>query len=319
MNEPTLTLSVIIVNFNTPDLLEACLNSLFIEEDDEREVIVVDNGSSDHSVEFVQKTFPQVELVVSARNLGFSGANNEGMKRARGDFFLLLNSDTLVAPGALRPMVQHMVENPWIGALGPRLVDRSGRLELSCGREPGAMSEIVHKLLLHKAFPFFRFGGWHHRDRRGVGWVTGACLLVRREAAEQTGLLDQGFFMCYEDVDWCMRISRAGWQITYFPDSEVVHHGGGTIRRNLGDLLVISHQSLYYLFQKHFGPARLQLLRLLTLVEMGLRSALWSTAFVCFQAKRQEARQRLTAYRTIFAKTIRDRSYWSPPTSASSG
>ena len=315
-SEPVL--SIIIVNYNTGDLLSACLDSLFADDTSRWEVIVVDNGSTDDSLAVVETRFPQVILIASPENLGFSGGNNLALRQARGEFFLLLNTDTLVPPGSLGRMIDHMVANVWTGALGPRLVNTAGQLELSCGREPNLTSEIVHKLLLHKAFPFFRFGGWHHRDRRLVGWVTGACLMVRRQAAEQTGYLDQGFFMCYEDVDWCMRIARAGWQIIYFPYSEVVHYRGGTIGRNLGELLVISQQSLFYLFQKHFGAVRLALLRCFTVIEMGLRSSVWMAAFIVSRHRRPEASQRLSAYRQIFVRTIRERSYWDPTRSPDS-
>ena len=307
-------LSIIVVNYNTSDLLARCLDSIFEDDTSRWEVIVVDNGSTDNSVALVEARFPQVTLLASPQNLGFSGANNLALRQARGDFFLLLNTDTRVPPGSLGPMVAHMAANLWIGALGPRLVNASGELELSCGRHPNLASEIVHKLLLHKAFPFFRFGRWNHLDRRPVGWVTGACLMVRREAAEQTGFLDQGFFMCYEDVDWCMRIDRAGWQIIYYPDVEIEHDRGGTISRNLGELLVISQESQYYLFQKHFGPASLNLMRLLTVMEMGLRSAVWTAAALSGR-RRREARLRLKAYRKIAGRTILKRSFWAPLTS----
>ena len=310
-------LSICIVNWNTCDLLRECLESLFADEAAVGwEVLVVDNGSKDDSVAMVKSSFPQTNLITSSENLGFSGGNNLALERATGDYLLLLNTDTRVEPGALSRMVDYMAANTEIGALGPRLVDGEGRLELSCGRTPNLTSEIVHKLLLHKAFPFFRFGRWHHRNTRCVGWVTGACLMARREAAEQTGYLDQRFFMCFEDLDWCMRIHQRGWQIVYFPHSQVTHFGGRSIGRNLGEMLVVSQKSLYYLFYKHFGSGSVALLRVLTVVEMVLRSALWGMTFTLMPRARPEGRERLQAYRQILSKTLLDRSYWTPVTSS---
>ena len=312
-------LSICIVNWNTSGLLRECLESLYVDEAAATwEVLVVDNGSIDDSVDMVKSSFPQTDLITSAENLGFSGGSNLALEKATGDYLLLLNTDTRVEPGALSKMVEHMAANTQIGALGPRLVDGDGRLELSCGRRPNLTSEIVHKLLLHKAFPFFRFGRWHHRSTRCVGWVTGACLMVRREAAEQTGFLDQRFFMCFEDLDWCMRIQRQGWQIVYYPHCQVIHYGGQSIGRNLGEMLVVSQKSLYYLFYKHFGSGSVALLRVLTVVEMVLRSALWSATFILMPKSRSEGRVRLRAYRHILSKTLFEFSYWGPATSSES-
>ena len=173
------------------------------------------------------------------------------------------------------------------------------------------LSEIGRKLLLHRVFPFFRFADWDHRTRRSVGWVTGACLMIRRATCAQAGYLDSRIFMCLEDVDWCMRVRQAGWDVVYFPESEVVHIGGSSIRANFTQMLVISQQSLFYLFFKHFGQSHVHVLRFFTLIEMGLRTALWSV-FSVLPGRRREARQRLLAYILILRKTIVERSYYHP-------
>ena len=173
------------------------------------------------------------------------------------------------------------------------------------------LSEIGRKLLLHRVFPFFRFPGWDHRNSRSVGWVTGACLMIRRATCAQAGHLDSRIFMCLEDVDWCMRVRQAGWDVVYFPESEIVHIGGSSIRANFTQMLVISQQSLFYLFFKHFGVVQLHVLRFFTLIEMGLRAALWS-AFSVLPGRRREAKQRLLAYLLILWKTVVERSYYHP-------
>ena len=306
------SLSICIVSWNTRDLLETCLRSLYADPDSAGwQVLVVDNASSDGSADMVADRFPQAELIRSPQNLGFSRGNNLALERATGRCLLLLNSDTAVDAGALGLLVDYLDSDPDSGAVGPRLVYPDGSLQLSCGRTPGLHTEIVHKLLLHRIFPFFRLGRWHHGERRCVGWVTGACLMVRREAAAETGFLDSNIFMCFEDLDWCMRLRKKGWSVVYLPSSRVVHHDGQSIRKNLGEMLVVSQQSLFYLFEKHFGKGRLHALRLLTVIEMLLRSALWIVPAL-LPSRRNEGRQRLRAYWRILRRTVTDRSYWAP-------
>ena len=171
------TLSISIVNWNTKDLLRDCLLSIY---DDPAavgwEVLVVDNASGDGSEAMVAANFPQVRLCA--------------MREATGRHLLLLNSDTRVERGALGAMVDFMEANPGVGALGPKLLNGDGSLQLSCGVTPSLWSELINKLLLHNLFPFFKLGTWNHGEIRAVGWVSGACLLVRRSTVEQVGPLD---------------------------------------------------------------------------------------------------------------------------------
>jgi len=306
-------LSVCIVSWNTSDLLRDCLKSLAADPASSGwEIIVVDNASTDGSPDMVVEEFPEVTSIAKTRNLGFSGGSNAGLERATGRHLLILNPDTRVEAGALGGLVQYLDAHPGVGAVGPQLIRGDGSLELSCGRTPSLGAEIVHKLLLHRVFPFFRFGRWDHDSPRSVGWVTGACLMVRREAADQVGFLDTRMFMCFEDLDWCMRLRRAGWEIAYYPAHRVVHLGGQSIRQNREEMLVVSQQSLFFLFQKHSGRWQLTALRGLTVVEMLLRSLVWCGLALAAPGRRCEARQRLAAYRRILRRTIADPAYWAP-------
>ncbi len=306
-------LSIVIVNWNTCQLLRDCLEAVLADPAScQWEVLVVDNASTDGSAAMVRDSFPQVQLLASPENLGFSRGNNLALAKAAGEYLLLLNSDTRVERGALGALVDFVAAHPRVGAVGPMLLNADGSLQLSCGIAPSLRTEIVHKLLLHRLFPFFKLAGWDHRTARAVGWVSGACLLIRRRALEEVGPLDPGIYMCCEDLEWCMRLAKKDWQIYYYPFSRVVHLEGQSIRKNLGQMLVVSQQSLFYLFQKHFGRGSLLTLRLLTLVEMGLRSVLWALFFTCFPARRAESLQRLRAYRQILRRSLLDRAYWSP-------
>ncbi len=310
--EPPPELSICIVTWNSESVISNCLQAIYRDNrSGEWEVFVIDNASTDSSSEIVREGFPQVVLLEPGENLGFSGANNLALQQAAGDFLLLLNPDTEPRQGALGQLVDFMRQESGAGIVGPRLIGPDGRLELSCGRSPTLLSEIGRKLLLHRVFPFFRFAAWDHRTKRSVGWVTGACLMIRRTTCTQAGYLDSRIFMCLEDVDWCMRVRQAGWDVVYFPESEVVHIGGSSIRANFTEMLVVSQQSLFYLFFKHFGPFHAHILRLFTLIEMGLRAVLWSV-MIASPARRLEARQRLLAYSLILRKTVVERSYYHP-------
>ena len=310
---PPPELSICILSWNTEAFTRDCLASLFADPRSSGwQVIVVDNDSADGSATMVAEKYPAAALIRSPKNLGFAGGNNLALTHARGRFLLLLNSATRVPTGALGHLLDHLEQHPQVGAAGPRLVDAAGQLELSCGRPPGLTPEIFHKLLLHRVFPFFKFGRWHHRETRDVGWVTGACLMIRRQALDAAGSLDDGIFMCFEDLEWCMRLRAVGWRIEYVPGTQVVHLEGQSISQRLGEMLIVSQQSLYYLFQKHFSRSHLHALRLLTTVEMDLRTVLWSALWTVRPGARSEAGSRLAAYRVILRRTLADRSYWAP-------
>ena len=307
------TVSVIVVNHNTCDLLRECLRSVRAEAAGlPTQVIVVDNASSDGSVAVVRAEFPEVRLIESPSNLGFSKANNAGLRASSSPYALLLNSDARLLPGALRAMASFMETHPDVGIVGPRLLNADGSLQLSCGIPPTPWTEVCNKLLLHIPFPFFKMGDWAHDRVREVGWVTGACLLARRAMLDRIGLLDEGMFMYYEDLDLCLRARRAGWKVCYLPDAQAVHLGGATSRGVFGPMLVASGRSSFYFFRKHYGDGAVRLLRLLTLPEMALRSAIWGALAIFSPRRRAEARERLRAYRTILWRTLTDRSYWRP-------
>ena len=306
-------LSICILNWNTENLLKDCLISVYNDfREGEWEILVVDNASEDNSVAMVEAEFPQVRLIVTGENLGFAKGNNLALEKARGQYLLLLNSDTRVEPGSLAKLVAFMENHPEVGVVGPKLLNEDGSLQLSCGVTPTLRTEFVNKLLLHNLFPFFKLGLWHHTEIRAVGWVAGACFLVRRKVVEEVGPLDPEIFMCYEDLEWCMRIGQAGWKIFYYPCSRILHLEGRSIQKDFRRILVVSQQSLFYLFQKHFSHAHLCTLRFLTVVEMVLRFLIWSQLFLLFPGHREEGRQRLCAYLEILFRSIAQKAYWAP-------
>ncbi len=246
-----LDLAIIIVNYNTRDLLRACLRSVYASEGDfSYHVTVVDNASQDGSMEMVEQEFPQARAIRAPKNGGFAYANNIGL-RAYGfgenrpmeelpRYALLLNPDTELPSTALAEMLALMDARPDIGASGPRLILPDGSLDKACRRAfPSPTSFIYRGLGLSKLFPHNpRFAQYNltylpEDQETEVDSVVGAFMLVRRQALEAAGLLDESFFMYGEDLDWAFRIKQAGWKIWYYPQVIVYHHKGAASRGNV--------------------------------------------------------------------------------------
>jgi N-acetylglucosaminyl-diphospho-decaprenol L-rhamnosyltransferase len=213
-------ISIVIVSFNARADLMACLLSLKKNPPNgDHEIVVVDNGSADGSAEAARR-IAGVRVVDMGRNAGFAAANNAGIRQCRGDLLLLLNSDTLVPPGAIGHLVARLRAHPDAAIAGPRLVDANGNPELSFGRMISPFNEWRHKR---------RTPGWIREAtarEQFVDWVSAACLLVYRADAEAVGLLDERFFLYTEDVDFCHAVRRLGRKVLFTPESEVTHLRG---------------------------------------------------------------------------------------------
>jgi N-acetylglucosaminyl-diphospho-decaprenol L-rhamnosyltransferase len=215
-------LSIIIVSFNARADLERCLDSLHAAPSAHPiEIIVVDNHSSDGSAE-AARCRPAVRVIENTANVGFAAATNVGIRASRGDLLLLLNSDTIVPRAAIDRLAAELESDPGVAVVGPRLVDGSGRAELSFGSMISPLNEWRQKRLQRRADEVERMT----RVPRDVDWVSGACLLVRRADAEAVGLLDERFFMYTEDVDFCASIRARGRRVRFVADVEVIHLRG---------------------------------------------------------------------------------------------
>lgn len=225
--------SVIVVSFNTRDILRACLQRLFeVTQGLRLQVIVVDNASRDASADMVAQEFPHICLIRSDSNLGFAAANNLGFLKAEGDYVLLLNPDALLEPLALQRALAHMAADPGIGMGGGLLLGKEGQREPSARLFPSLLNELLVLSGLAARYPKSRFFGRFDRswDDSGqaaaVDWVPGAFALMRREALDQVGPFDERFFLYYEEVDLCRRFHARGWTIMYWPDVVIRHWGG---------------------------------------------------------------------------------------------
>ena len=229
--------SVVIVSFNTRDLLRECLQTVYRETGLTYEVIVVDNASRDGSLEMVQREFPTALAIQTGANLGFAAANNVAFDHASGQFIVLLNSDAFLTEGTLAKAVAKMKASPATGLGGGRLVGRDGGWQASARLFPSLMNDFLCLSGLSARFPKSRFFGRTDRtwadpmEPTETDWVPGAFSIIRREVLESVGYFDEVFFLYYEEVDLCKRIKSAGFKISYWPDLEIVHIGGESSRQ----------------------------------------------------------------------------------------
>lgn len=257
-------LSIVIVSFNARADLARCLESLHgPAPGTPHDIIVVDNGSSDGSLDEVRR-WPDVVAIDAGANLGFAQANNIGIRRSAGTLLLLLNSDTIVPPGAVDHLVRELQQDDEAAAIGPRLVDGDGRPELSFGSMIGPLSELRQKILVRghqRRWPLVAAMVERLTSRRRTpDWVSGACLLVRREDAEAVGLLDERYFMYAEDVDFCAALRARGRRIRFTPDVTIVHHRGRSRAAAREATATAYRRSQLAFYQKHH-PGWVPLLR----------------------------------------------------------
>lgn len=300
-------LSIVIVNLNTRLLLadaiaalpDACHGLTY-------ETLVVDNGSTDGSPAFVRDRFPSARLLVNERNVGFAVANNQALRLAQGDFVLLLNSDTRAEPGSIEALVRFMQRLPRAGIAGPRLLNADGSFQGSAADFPTVARESllllggIARWLLGPTFPYHPLPA--DPSPREVDWVSGACLLTRREVIDQIGDLDAGYFMYTEETDWCYRVKRAGWSVWWNPEPVVFHLSGATAQQTF----TLKRRQLYAskarFFRKHQGRAAAWMFAAGVWITSLIKTAYWGAAWVMgAQARRGIAKRNAQSYLQVIA------------------
>lgn len=251
-------LSIVIVSWNTRRLLQNCLEAIFDDPAASAiEVHVVDNASADDSNEMVSQRFPEVSIIANATNRGFAQATNQGIVQSSGRYILLLNPDTVAQAGTLEAMLGFLEEHLNAGAVGPMLVDAAGTMQASASPFPNLIREISRMFHLGEILSpaNYDMANWDLREVREVDVLQGACLMLRREALEQVGLLDEDYFLYSEEVDLCYRLKKAGWSIHYLPQAGVVHHGGrSSMQVPIESFLHLYRGKINY-FRKNHGEA----------------------------------------------------------------
>ncbi len=261
---------MIIVNYHTESLLGECLKSFYLQANHSKcEIIIVDNNEDQGKVKYIQDVFPDIKLIESRRNVGFSAGCNLGLQDARGEYILLLNPDTRLSFEALSCMLDFMESHPEAGIIGPQLLDEKGSLHAlpSCsGIFPSPLQAFFEYTNLRRFFPKYRLvkdyflTDWDRCSIREVAMVQGACFLIKSKVIAEIGKLDERFFLYWEETDWCLRAHKKGWKIFYIPFAQCVHFGGQSMgRERFHDYHFF--RSMYRFHSKHYGIVSSVLLR----------------------------------------------------------
>jgi N-acetylglucosaminyl-diphospho-decaprenol L-rhamnosyltransferase len=255
-------LSVVVVSWNVRELLAGCLASLYASLDGggiSFETTVVDNASADGSAVMVRERFPQAHLLCNTENRGYAGGSNQGLSLSQGCYVAVLNPDTLVRDNALGTMLRFMDDMPKAGMVGPRLVFGDGQFQHSAFAFPTLAQVLFDFFPAHGRLLESHLNGrypraWYAAGRPfPIGHPLGACMMVRREALQQVGGMDEGFFMYCEELDWAMRMYRAGWEVYCVPASELVHYAGQSTRQVSSEMFVALWRSRFRFFAKHYS------------------------------------------------------------------
>lgn len=308
-------ISIILVSWNVRDLLRQCLGSVNNQQSTllgppSAEIIVVDNASTDSTVQMLRDEFPAVRVIANSQNVGFTRGNNQALAQARGRYLFLLNPDTELAPNTLAKLTAYMDTHPRVGIVGPKLFYGDGSVQSSRRRFPSLATAFLESTKLQDWFPRNHALTTYYMldttddETLQVDWVNGSAMFVRRELYEQIGGLDEQFFMYSEELDWCYRAKQAGWQVVYLPDARVTHYEGKSSEQAVAARDIYFHSSKVSYFRKYRGALVAECLRqflLLTfvyqIVEEGLK---WLLGH-----KRSLRAQRVRAYSQVLKSGLR--------------
>jgi N-acetylglucosaminyl-diphospho-decaprenol L-rhamnosyltransferase len=284
MESSGITITAIVISYNTCSMTLDCLASLRAAlKGISSEVIVVDNDSKDGSVAAIREKFPEVNLIESKSNSGFGAANNLAMRLAKGEYFLLLNSDAFPEETSIATLLAYLREHPLVGVVGPRLLNGDGSLQVSCHPFPSPLFAWRENLWLSTGY-----SRWAHDTVRSVDFLIGACLLVRSATYEEVGGFDETFFMYSEEADWERRMRDMGWDRVFVPDARVTHLGGASGAKEEARVRRHFFESLDHYERKHHGLFGLIVFRMAMVTGCAMRSILWA-AISILPPRREQA------------------------------
>lgn len=275
--------SIVIVNWKTPELLAGCIRSLTKDPawKSDFEFLIVDNNSGDGSVEMLRKEFPFATTIANSDNVGFARACNQVIPDSRGKYVLLLNPDTVATGTVISDLADYMDANPNCGGAGPKILNPDGSLQLSCRRSfptPAvAFFRFTYLSVLfpnHPAFAKYNITYADPDTQIEVDALSGSCMMVRREAIDEIGLLDEDIFMYGEEIDWCWRLKQAGWTVNYVPSSPVYHYHGASSRFRRVGATINLHKGMEVFYRKHQAKSHSALFNCL------VYAAIWARACV---------------------------------------
>jgi len=278
------------------------------------EIFVVDNGSSDGSCVMVQSEFPEVNLIRNCENRGFAAANNQAIRQSAGRYVLLLNPDTLVMPNTIDIMVKAMNVRPDVAVAGCKILNANGSLQHSCYRFYTALDLFWQATYLDRLLPpnpvtgRYRMLHWNHNEvRDDIDRLLGAFFMIRHEALEQIGLLDENFFWAQEEEEWCYRAKQQGWKVLFYPDVAIVHYGGASARQRRADTIILGFVGRDYFFRKYYSN-RYSVYWILSFFEVLTRLVVWRM-LILLPHWRSQAGIQLTAYRALWQYLVLPRQF----------
>lgn len=302
-------LSIVIVSWNVRDYLKACIESIYKHTKGINfEVIVVDNASSDGSVNMVRKFFPEVEIITNKYNAGFSKANNQAIKVSKGKYIATVNPDTLLIEDIFNPMISFLEMHNDIGIIGPKILnaDRES-IQYVCARKfPNPYFDLIDNLKLDRVFPRLFSGiyiaNWDHKTSRYIELLSGACMMIRRKAIDDIGLFDENQFMYADDIDFCKRMIKFGWKIYYYADVSLIHYGGESSKKIKAFTNIKMLESKNYYYLKHHGKIySLTFCLLIMFLNMG--KYVWRKIL---RDRKEQVIELLEIYKTTIAWSIKE-------------
>jgi GT2 family glycosyltransferase len=295
--------SIIIVSWNTKELLRDCLTSVYERAGDcDYEVIVVDNASTDGSVDMLRSEFTQLILIENSENRGFAAANNQGIAIAKGRYVLLLNSDTVVLDDAIAGTLRFTDDHPRAAVVGCQVLNPDGTVQPTCFMFPSVLNMLLSTTYLYKLFSKNRFFGrenmtwWAASEAREVDYIKGCFMLIRREAIEQVGVMDERFFMYCEEADLCYRFKKNEWKVMFAPVGRIIHFGGQSTVQMRAAMIVQLRLSILRFIRKHRGWLAHLAARFLVALFFAVRLPAWLVVFLWRPALRREAAVKVQAY-----------------------
>lgn len=259
MIDNNVEISIVIISWKMRDLLERCLKTIYdFTKNVTFEIIVVDNNSLDGTSEMIQNDFPEVRLIKNSENKGVAPARNQGISKTSGKYILILDADMELVENSIKQLYDFMESNPAAGIVGCKLVDKDFNLQFSCKRFPTITAflfrrlEWIDSIKNSKTLKHHTMQDWDHNGIREVDYLIGACQFFRKEVVDKIGMYDDKIFYGPEDIDFCLRIWKAGWKVYYYPFTKIIHHEQRITKKNLFSKISMKHfAGIFYLYRKY--------------------------------------------------------------------
>ncbi|MDT3696292.1 MAG: glycosyltransferase family 2 protein [Ignavibacterium sp.] len=258
-DDKKIMISIVIISWKMKDLLQSCLRSIYkFTKDIEFEIIVIDNHSKDGTSEMVQSEFPEINLIQNSENRGVAPARNQGMKVARGKYVLILDADVELTENSILKLFQYMEDDKTCGVVGSKLIGTDHQLQFSCKRFPNFLSFIFRRLehfdviKNSKTLRYHTMQDWDHKEIKEVDYLIGACQFIRYDVIKKIGMYDDKIFYGPEDIDFCLRVWKAGWRVVYFPKTTIIHHEQRITKKKFFSSISMKHLiGILYIYRKY--------------------------------------------------------------------